>query len=97
MAPFFYSHTENGVTTFGFEGENVYYSIDYVSSELQDVANVAYSENVTILGPCTVTAYSQVGTTQSETVTAKYFGFADIETVFSPNLVLDAPTRKLPV
>ena len=92
VAPFFYSHTENGVTTFGFEGENVYYSIDYVSSELQDVANVAYSENVTILGPCTVTAYSQVGTTQSETVTAKYFGFADIETVFSPNLVLDAPT-----
>lgn len=92
VAPFFYSDTENGVTTFGFEGDNVYYSIDYVSSELQDVANVAYSENVTILGPCTVTAYSQVGTTQSETVTAKYFGFADIETVYSTGLVLDAPT-----
>ena len=95
VAPFFYSHTENGVTTFGFEGENVYYSIDYVSSELQDVANVAYDpdgDNVTVLGPCTVTAYSQVGTTQSETATAKFFGFADIKTVFSPNSVLDAPT-----
>lgn len=91
QVPQFYSDVIEGVTYFGFEEDDVYYSIDYVSEDIDDVPETKFEENVSILGPCTVTAYSKVETVQSETVTAKYFGFADIKTVYSANNVLDTP------
>ncbi len=66
------------------DGYETYYSIDYVSDELQDVTDALYAADAstgegypTLLGPCTVTAYTQYGDTKSATAKAKLFGLAD--------------------
>lgn len=60
------------------EGTEYYFSIDYADDALEDAADVLYdmdgAPEVALLGPATVTAYTQYDGAQSETVTAKFFG-----------------------
>ena len=54
----------------------MYYSIDYVSNDLQDVSATQYTEAPELLGPCTVTAYVKKSNGVNGTsVVGKYFGF----------------------
>lgn len=54
----------------------MYYSIDYASSDLQDVSATQYTEAPELLGPCTVTAYVKKSADVNGTsVVGKYFGF----------------------
>jgi hypothetical protein len=88
MAPQMYLITSTGTPLLAFEGVDegieLHYSIDYVSDELDDVTDALFDPNdVTgegfpeILGPCTVTAYTQYGDTKSATVKGKYFALSD--------------------
>jgi hypothetical protein len=93
--PYFYSDVVESTTTIGFEhdGGVVRYAIDYVSSDLQDVAETTWNnEPILIAGPCTVTAHVEKNGLSSATVTGRYFGYADIETVYSTSKVLNAPS-----
>ena len=55
----------------------MYYSIDYVSNDLQDVSATQFTEAPELLGPCTVTAYVKKSADVNGTsVVGKYFGFA---------------------
>lgn len=55
----------------------MYYSIDYASSDLQDVSATQFTEAPELLGPCTVTAYVKKSADVNGTpVVGKYFGFA---------------------
>ena len=57
-------------------GLPMYYSIDYVSNDLQDVSATQYTEAPELLGPCTVTAYVKKSADVNGTsVVGKYFGF----------------------
>lgn len=57
-------------------GLPMYYSIDYASSDLQDVSATQYTEAPELLGPCTVTAYVKKSADVNGTsVVGKYFGF----------------------
>ena len=57
-------------------GLPMYYSIDYVSNDLQDVSATQYTEAPELLGPCTVTAYVKKSNGVNGTsVVGKYFGF----------------------
>ena len=76
-----------------------YYSIDYVDASLTDVTDAEYNPNAntpgfTLAGPCTVTAYTQLGTAKSATRVGKLFGFAESEmsTPYLYNGTVDAPT-----
>ena len=63
----------------GCTDEKTHYSIDYVDENLQDVTNAEWvynDDDVTLLGPCTMTYYKTAGGGQSETMTAKLFGLA---------------------
>lgn len=53
-----------------------YYSIDYASSDLQDVSTTLYADAPELLGPCTVTAYVKSGNTEGTHVVGKFFGLA---------------------
>lgn len=56
----------------------IVYSIDYVSSDMEDVVEAVYqNENVLLGGPCTVTAWKRMGSVVSETITAKLFGLSE--------------------
>ena len=75
-----------------------YYSIDYVDASLTDVTDAEYNPNAntpgfTLAGPCTVTAYTQLGTAKSATRVGKLFGFAESEmsTPYLYNGTVDAP------
>ena len=57
-------------------GLPMYYSIDYVSNDLQDVSATQYAEARELLGPCTVTAYVVSGDTEGTHVVGKFFGLA---------------------
>lgn len=57
-------------------GLSVYYSIDYASSDLQDVSTTQYADAPELLGPCTVTAYVKSGNTEGTHVVGKFFGLA---------------------
>lgn len=76
--PFFYTNIEESAVTMGFEyaeGE-VHYTIDYVSEDLQDVEETTWTYedgDITIDGPCTVTAFVVNGGLSSATVKGKYF------------------------
>lgn len=66
------------------DGYETYYSIDYADDDLDDVTDAQYAPDATagtgfptLLGPCTVTAYTQYGDTKSATAKAKYFGLAE--------------------
>lgn len=54
----------------------MYYSIDYASSDLQDVSDTQFTEAPELLGPCTVTAYVKSGNTEGTHVVGKFFGLA---------------------
>ena len=56
----------------------IVYSIDYVSSDMEDVVEAVYqNERVLLGGPCTVTAWKRMGSVVSETITAKLFGLSE--------------------
>jgi len=58
-------------------GLPMYYSIDYASSDLQNVSDTQFTEAPELLGPCTVTAYVKKSADVNGTpVVGKYFGFA---------------------
>lgn len=57
-------------------GLPMYYSIDYASSDLQDVSTTLYADARELLGPCTVTAYVVSGNTEGTHVVGKFFGLA---------------------
>ena len=57
-------------------GLPMYYSIDYVSNDLQDVSATQFTEARELLGPCTVTAYVVSGNTEGTHVVGKFFGLA---------------------
>lgn len=81
---FYSGKDDKGTYYIGFEcfSDNVeiVYSIDYVSSDMEDVVEAVYqNENVLLGGPCTVTAWKRMGSVVSETITAKLFGFAETE------------------
>lgn len=81
-APHPFLKPEDNTLGFEFYGDEVHYAIDYVSGDLKDVEEGTWTtdgEAITILGPCTVTAYSVKGSVTSETATAKYFGFEQSE------------------
>ena len=90
----------NGLTgerTVEIQGQSqgtVKYSLTYADSKLSvnNVSNQEYSEAFKLLGPATIKATVTVNDVVSPEATAYYFGFADIETVYSTGLVLDAPT-----
>lgn len=55
----------------------MYYSIDYVSNDLQDVIATQFTEAPELLGPCTVTAYVKKSDDVNGTpVVGKFFGLA---------------------
>lgn len=60
----------------GGAGLSVYYSIDYASSDLQNVSTTQYADAPELLGPCTVTAYVKSGNTEGTHVVGKFFGLA---------------------
>ncbi len=74
---------DTGILTFGLEpGDNsedteYYYSIDYVSEDIEDVEDMLYEVDVVLQSPCTVTVYAKYGDYQSKSVTGKLFGFAE--------------------
>lgn len=78
-----YSGTDDkGTYYIGFEctsvNTEIVYSIDYVSSDMEDVVEAVYqNENVLLGGPCTVTAWRRMGSVVSETITAKLFGLSE--------------------
>lgn len=57
-------------------GLPMYYSIDYASSDLQNVRATQFTEAPELLGPCTVTAYVVSGDTEGTHVVGKFFGLA---------------------
>lgn len=57
-------------------GLPMYYSIDYASSDLQNVRATQFTEAPELLGPCTVTAYVKSGNTEGTHVVGKFFGLA---------------------
>lgn len=57
-------------------GLPMYYSIDYASSDLQDVSTTQYADAPELSGPCTVTAYVVSGNTEGTHVVGKFFGLA---------------------
>lgn len=102
--PFIFSQHNDDAVSIGFEydmdsGEEVHYSIDYVDDEQADVIDEVYDNDfVTLNGPCTVTAYTAIGTLQSTTKTAKLFGLTSTsvsttfhEPVAPPTIVPDIP------
>lgn len=56
-------------------GMSMYYAIDYVSTDLNDVPETLYGQAPELLGPCTVTAYAKSVSVQGTTFTGKLFGF----------------------
>ncbi len=83
--PFMTAYNDNSGAMMLYFGEFVepnvvIYSIDYVSEQLEDKTNQRYElqseAGIQLLGPCTVTAYTQDPTTSqsSSTVVGKYFG-----------------------
>ncbi len=79
---FYSGKDDKGTYYIGFEcfSDNVkiVYSIDYVSSDMQDVVEAVYqNEDVLLGGPCTVTAWKRMGSVVSETITAKLFGLSE--------------------
>ena len=80
--PYMFTDNEDDRKAFGFEYDNemtqVYYSIDYVDENLEDVDNALYEdESVLLSGPCTVTAYAQdvESGEKSPNVVGKLFAF----------------------
>lgn len=79
--------TDTGLTMNVYYGQNfeprlllecgaglpMYYSIDYASSDLQDVSTTQYADAHELLGPCTVTAYVKSGNTEGTHVVGKFF------------------------
>lgn len=84
----------------GFEydnGNKLFYAIDYADTSLEDVAETELNIQepfVTLLGPCTVTAYTQNGDFKSTTVKGKLFGLSEtsLSTVLGKVSTLQAPT-----
>lgn len=79
---FYSGKDDKGTYYIGFEcfSDNVeiVYSIDYVSSDMEDVVEAVYqNEDVLLGGPCTVTAWKRMGSVVSETITAKLFGLSE--------------------
>lgn len=82
--------TDTGLTMNVYYGQNfeprlqlecgaglpMYYSIDYASSDLQDVSITQYADAPELSGPCTVTAYVKSGNTEGTHVVGKFFGLA---------------------
>ena len=82
--------TDTGLTMTLYYGQNfeprlllecgaglpMYYSIDYASSDLQDVSATQYADAPELSGPCTVTAYVKSGNTEGTHVVGKFFGLA---------------------
>lgn len=64
------------------ESTDYYYSIDYADESLEDVPTTkaepnedGYVSGIVLAGPCTVTAYAQVGDAKSAEKVGKLFGF----------------------
>lgn len=78
-APYFTPYEEENPASFAFEfgGDEVRYTIDYASDDLEDVeeASWTYADGeIAITGPCTVTAYTVKDGVESDLVKGKYFG-----------------------
>ena len=76
--PYFYTNEEETYVSIGFEyeGDEVRYTIDYASEDLQDVEDASWTfedDVITIDGPCTVTAYVVKDGEESDVVKGKYF------------------------
>ena len=94
----YYSYDSDKATFSSFTNYNGflkgYYSIDYVSTSLADVANTEFNgTGFGLQGPCTVTAYVQCGTATSSNAVGKLFGFAEstMSTTYQPNGTVNAP------
>ena len=78
-APNFTPYEEENPASFAFEfgGDEVRYTIDYASDDLEDVEETSwtYADGaITIAGPCTVTAWVVQDGVESDPVKGKYFG-----------------------
>lgn len=78
-APVFTPYEQENPASFAFEfgGDEVRYTIDYASDDLQDVEETSWTYvdgAITIAGPCTVTAYVVKDGVSSDVVKGKYFG-----------------------
>jgi hypothetical protein len=76
--PHFYTNEEETSVSIGFEygGDEVRYTIDYASEDLQDVGETSWTyedDIIDIAGPCTVTAYVVKDGALSDIVKGKYF------------------------
>lgn len=80
-----FTYMDDGIMWFrmgyetGCDDEVLYYSIDYVDENLEDVTDEVFNiegDDLPIYGPCTMTYYSTAGGGQSEVGTAYYLGLS---------------------